>query len=89
VVGNQVRFGRPGAGPALGPQAVAYTFAHDYRYLRIYRGAYQRFRNIAYTIWNGRLYRGPYPRLENLVFTSQGDINEILPLLPILADGAY
>lgn len=40
-------------------------------------------------VTNGRLYRGPYTRLENLVFTSQGDINDILPLLPILADHAF
>ena len=89
VVGNQVRVGRKGTDPAVGPQAVVYTIEHDGRYLRVYDGNYTKFRAIIYTIDDGKLYRGAYPRLNNLVFTSQGDLDSILFLLPILADSAY
>jgi hypothetical protein len=89
VVGNQVRVGRLGADPAVGPQAVVYTIEHDGRYLRVYSGNYTRFDAIVYTILDGKLYRGQYPRLNNLVFASQGDLDPILFLLPILADNAY
>jgi hypothetical protein len=35
------------------------------------------------------VYAGRYPRLDNLVFTSQGDLDDIMFLLPILADNAF
>jgi hypothetical protein len=89
IVGNQVRVARPGAEPMVGPQAVVYTIEHDGRYLRVYDGNYTRFDNIVYTIVDGNVYAGPYPRLDTLVFTSQGDLEEIMFLLPILADGAF
>jgi hypothetical protein len=85
VVGNQIRFGRPGAEPAAGPDAVAYTIEGN----RIYSGNYTRFDAIAFTIQDNKLYRGPYPHLDNLVFTAQGNLNDILFLLPILADHAF
>jgi len=85
VVENQIRVGRPGAAPEVGPQAVLYTIDGN----TIYSGAYKRFDSVAFTIADNSLYRGPYVRLDTLVFTAQGDIKEVLPLLPILADKAF
>ena len=89
VVGNQIKIGRPGADPSASPNDVVYTIENDGRHLRVYAGNYTRFRNIIYTIADGNLYEGAYPRLSTLVFSSIGDVDSILELLPILADGAF